>query len=87
LSEELEKAATEIARLNSENETLAVRLAEEEIMRADLEMRLKSSEEKCLLIEQEVREECWADMDERMEEERKRWQTAFDEQVRTQVLG
>ncbi|GFF58265.1 kinesin-like motor protein 9 [Aspergillus udagawae] len=81
LSEELEKAATEIARLNSENETLAVRLAEEEIMRADLEMRLKSSEEKCLLIEQEVREECWADMDERMEEERKRWQTAFDEQV------
>ncbi|KAF7180157.1 hypothetical protein CNMCM7691_009324 [Aspergillus felis] len=81
LSEELEKAATEIARLSSENETLAVRLAEEEIMRADLEMRLKSSEEKCLLIEQEVREECWADMDERMEEERKRWQTAFDEQV------
>jgi hypothetical protein len=81
LSEELEKAAAEIARLTSENETLAVRLAEEEIMRADLEMRLKSSEEKCLLIEQEVREECWADMDERMEEERKRWQTAFDEQI------
>jgi hypothetical protein len=87
LSEELEKAAAEIARLTSENETLAVRLAEEEIMRADLEMRLKSSEEKCLLIEQEVREECWADMDERMEEERKRWQTAFDEQVCTQILG
>ncbi|PKX88535.1 kinesin family protein [Aspergillus novofumigatus IBT 16806] len=81
LSEELEKAAAEIARLTSENETLAVRLAEEEIMRADLEMRLKSNEEKCLLIEQEVREECWADMDERMEEERKRWQTAFDEQI------
>ncbi|GAQ04202.1 kinesin-like motor protein 9 [Aspergillus lentulus] len=81
LSEELEKAAAEIARLTSENETLAVRLAEEEIMRVDLEMRLKSSEEKCLLIEQEVREECWADMDERMEEERKRWQTAFDEQI------
>ncbi|KAG2014836.1 hypothetical protein GB937_006294 [Aspergillus fischeri] len=81
LSEELEKAVAEIARLTSENETLAVRLAEEEIMRADLEMRLKSIEEKCLLIEQEVREECWADMDERMEEERKRWQTAFDEQI------
>lgn len=81
LSEELEKAVAEIARLTSENETLAVRLAEEEIMRAELEMRLKSSEEKCLLIEQEVREECWADMDERMEEERKRWQNAFDEQI------
>ncbi|KAK9650234.1 hypothetical protein HCH54_004622 [Aspergillus fumigatus] len=81
LSEELEKAVAEIARLTSENETLAVRLAEEEIMRAELEMRLKSSEEKCLLIEQEVREECWADMDGRMEEERKRWQNAFDEQI------
>lgn len=87
LSEELEKAVAEIARLTSENETLAVRLAEEEIMRAELEMRLKSSEEKCLLIEQEVREECWADMDGRMEEERKRWQNAFDEQVRIRFLG
>lgn len=79
--EELEKAVAEVSRLTAENETLALRLAEEEIVRAELEMRLKSSEEKCLLIEQDVREECWAEMDERMEEERKRWQSAWDEQV------
>ena len=33
------------------------------------------------MIEQEVREECWADMDEQMEQERRRWQAAMDEQV------
>ncbi|GMG32823.1 unnamed protein product [Aspergillus oryzae] len=82
-SEELEKALAEISRLTKENEALSVRLAEEEIMRAELDMRLKSSEETCLMIEQEVREECWAEMDERMEEERKKWQVALEEQVST----
>ncbi|PWY80337.1 kinesin family protein [Aspergillus sclerotioniger CBS 115572] len=80
-NEELEKAAVEIARLTAETESLAVKLAEEEILRADVEMRLKASEERCILIEQEVREECWNEMDERMEEERKRWQSAWDQQA------
>ncbi|RAK98283.1 kinesin family protein [Aspergillus ibericus CBS 121593] len=80
-NEELEKAAVEIARLTTETESLAVKLAEEEILRADLEMRLKASEERCIVIEQEVREECWNEMDERMEEERKRWQSAWDQQA------
>ncbi|KAE8367718.1 P-loop containing nucleoside triphosphate hydrolase protein [Aspergillus caelatus] len=80
-SEELEKALAEIDRLAKENEALSVRLAEEEIMRADLDMRLRTSEETCLVIEQEVREECWAEMDERMEEERKKWQIALEEQA------
>ena len=44
-------------------------------------MRLASSEERCLMIEQDVREECWAEMEEQMEEERKRWQSAWDDQV------
>ncbi|KAE8350644.1 P-loop containing nucleoside triphosphate hydrolase protein [Aspergillus coremiiformis] len=80
-SEELERALAEINRLTKENESLSVRLAEEEIMRSELEMRLKSSEETCLIIEQEVREECWAEMDERMEEERRKWQNALQEQA------
>lgn len=80
-SEDLERALAEISRLTKENETLTVRLAEEEIMRAELEMRLRSSEEACLMVEQEVREECWAEMDERMEEERRRWQNALEEQA------
>ncbi|KAG2419701.1 hypothetical protein HFD88_004497 [Aspergillus terreus] len=81
LSEELEQALAEIERLTSENERLSVRLAEEEIVRTELDMRLKASEERCLVIEQEVREECWAEMDERMEEEKKKWQAALDEQA------
>lgn len=81
VSEELEDAAAEIERLTSENENLAVRLADEEAARAELEMRLASSEERCLMIEQDVREECWAEMEEQMEEERKRWQSAWDDQV------
>ncbi|KAE8138427.1 P-loop containing nucleoside triphosphate hydrolase protein [Aspergillus pseudotamarii] len=80
-SEELEKALAKIDRLAKENEALSVRLAEEEIMRAELDMRLRTSEETCLVIEQEVREECWAEMDERMEEERKKWQIALEEQA------
>lgn len=81
VSEELERAAAEISRLSRDCHNLAVKLAEEEIARSDLEMRLRAAEEKCLMIEQDVREECWADMDEKTEEERRRWQKAWDEQV------
>jgi len=80
-NEELENAAAEIERLTSENENLAVRLADEEAARTELEIKLASSEERCLMIEQDVREECWAEMEEQMEEERKRWQSAWDDQV------
>lgn len=80
-TEELEQAAAEIARLTSDCQVLAVKLAEEEIARTEVEMRLGAAEERCLIIEQEVREECYAEMDERMEEERRRWQNAWDEQV------
>ncbi|KAL3455291.1 P-loop containing nucleoside triphosphate hydrolase protein [Aspergillus heterothallicus] len=81
LSEELEKALVEIERLIAENDKLTVRLAEEEILRAEMETALIISEDRCLLIEQEVREECWVEMDEKMEQERKRWQKAWDEQA------
>ncbi|KAL4765406.1 kinesin family protein [Aspergillus foveolatus] len=81
LAEDLEKALAEIERLTAENERLSLRLTEEEVLRAETETALIVSEERCLLIEQEVREECWAEMDERMEQERKRWQAAWDEQT------
>jgi hypothetical protein len=80
-TEDLEEAAREIVRITDDYEALLVRLAEEEIARQEAELRLRAAEEKCMLIEQEVREECWAEMDERMEEERKRWQLAWDQQV------
>ena len=80
-SEELERAVAEVTRLTRDCHGLAVRLAEEEIARSEVEMRLRAAEERCIDIEQEVREECWAEMDEMMEEERKRWQVAWDEQA------
>lgn len=80
-NEELDRAMAEITRLSSDCRTLSIKLAEEEIMREEFEMRLGSAEARCLMIEQEVREECWAEMDEKMEEERKRWQNVWDEQV------
>lgn len=83
-SEELERAMAEIARLTKDCHGLAVRLAEEEIARSELETRLNAAEDRCVNVEQEVREECWAEMDEMMEEERKRWQNAWSEQVSTQ---
>lgn len=81
ITEELERAVAEIARLTKDCHGLAVRLAEEEIARSEVEMSLRAAEDRCLMIEQEVREECWAEMDEKMEEERRRWQNALDEQV------
>ncbi|KAI9367257.1 P-loop containing nucleoside triphosphate hydrolase protein [Aspergillus egyptiacus] len=81
LSDELEKALAEIERLTATNERLTARLEQQETIRAGLEEALSMSEERCLLIEQEVREECWIEMDEKMEEERKRWRNALDEQA------
>ncbi|KAJ5514147.1 hypothetical protein N7463_003699 [Penicillium fimorum] len=80
-TEELQRAVAETTRLTRDCHGLAVKLAEEEIARSDVEMRLRAAEERCLTIEQDVREECWAEMDERMEEERRRWQRAWDEQI------
>ena len=80
-NEEFDSAMAEVSRLTTDCHVLSVKLAEEEIARDELEMRLRSAEERCNLIEQEVREECWAEMDERMEDERRRWQNAWDEQV------
>ena len=80
-AEDLERAMAEIARLTKDCHVLAVRLAEEEIARSELELRVQAAEDRCVMIEQEVREEGWADMDEQMEQERRRWQAAMEEQV------
>ncbi|KAJ6096246.1 hypothetical protein N7486_006992 [Penicillium sp. IBT 16267x] len=81
LSQELERALAEIQRLTKDCHGLAVRLAEEEIARSETEIRLRAAEERCIDIEQGIREECWAEMDETMEAERRRWQSAWDEQI------
>ncbi|EFR05055.1 kinesin family protein [Nannizzia gypsea CBS 118893] len=80
-ADQLELAALEIAQISDEYEALAVRFSEEQALRIEAEFKLKAAEERCLLIEQDVREECWAEMEERMDEEKRRWQAALDEQT------
>lgn len=80
-AEELETAALEIAKISDDYDALAIKLAEEEIARAEAEFHWRAAEERCMLIEQDVREECWQEMELRLEEEKRRWQAAWDEQV------
>lgn len=82
-TEELEQAASEIARLSEDCDQLAVRLAEEEIKRSEAELKLQAAlqaaEEKALVIEQEVREDCWSQMEADIEAEKERWRRAKEE--------
>ncbi len=79
-AQELEHATNEVARLNEECNALAIRLAQEEIKRTEAELRLQAAEERMVATEQEVREECWSEMEERMEEEKERWRRAWEEE-------
>ncbi|EFE36259.1 uncharacterized protein ARB_05198 [Trichophyton benhamiae CBS 112371] len=80
-ADQLELAALEIAQISDEYEALAVRFSEEQALRIEAEFKLKAAEERCLVIEQDIREECWAEMEERMDEEKRRWQAALDEET------
>ncbi|KAI9678767.1 MAG: hypothetical protein M1817_005824 [Caeruleum heppii] len=80
-AEELEQAAQELLRLSEEVDVLHFKLAEEENRRRDAEAAWKAAEERCIAVEQEVREECGADMERRIEEERRRWKGAWCEEA------
>lgn len=79
-AQELEQARHEIDRLSEECNALVVRLTEEEIKRTEAELRLQASEEKAVVLDQEVREECWQEMETMLEKEKERWRAAFDEE-------
>ena len=77
----VEMAFSEIARLNEEVELLNLRLAEEERRRREAEGNWQRAEDKAEGIEMEVREECWGEMEQRLEEERRRWKGAWGEEA------
>ncbi|KAL2436528.1 hypothetical protein ABEF95_011654 [Exophiala dermatitidis] len=79
-AQELEQATNEAARLAEECNALSVRLAEEEIKRSEAELKLQAAEEKMIVMEQEVREECWTEMEQRLEEEKERWRIAWEQE-------
>lgn len=79
-NEELDLAISEINRLNEQVEFFAIRLAEEEIRRENVELELRVAQERCDDIETRVREEVWAETEEVLESERRRWRAALDEE-------
>ena len=79
-AKELEQAVHEAARLAEECDLLAVKLAEEEIKRTEVELKLHAAEEQALVMEQDIREECWDEMEVRLDQERERWRTAWEQE-------
>jgi hypothetical protein len=80
-SEELEFAAQEIARLSEELDVMTFRMADEEKRRLAAEEAWKAADERCLLVEQQVREECSTEMEKTMEAEMRRWKGALGEEA------
>jgi hypothetical protein len=79
--EELEAANAEIARLNQEIEVFALRLTEETARRKAAEQSWAAAEEHMVDLEAEIRDECFADMEVAVSQERRRWQSAWDEEA------
>ena len=80
LEMKLQFAITEIARLSTENDNLSIRLAEEEIKTTEISMALRAAEEKSLNMETEIRDECWMEMETRIEEEKVRYRQAWEQE-------
>lgn len=80
-AEEYDAALSEVARLGEEVEILAVRLAEEEGRRREAEEEWQRAEERAEEVERQVREECWAEMEIKIDAERRRWMGAWNEEV------
>jgi chromosome segregation ATPase len=76
--EELENANAEIARLTAEVEVFTLRLSEETARRKAAEQSWQAAESHMADLEQEIRDECYVDMEAAVEQERRRWQAAWD---------
>ncbi|KAI0109533.1 P-loop containing nucleoside triphosphate hydrolase protein [Nemania sp. FL0031] len=73
----MENAALEIARMADMIEQLNVELARESEGRMTAEAHLMSMEDRIMDIEQEIREECYADFEQRLAMEMNRWKASL----------
>jgi chromosome segregation ATPase len=78
--EELDAANTEVARLTQEIEIFALRLSEETARRKAAEASWASAEDHMADLEQEIRDECYLETETAVDQERRRWQTALEEE-------
>lgn len=76
--EELESSNAEIARLTQQIEIFALRLSEETARRKAAEASWAAAEEHMAELEQDIRDECYAEMETAVDQERRRWQAALD---------
>ncbi|KAF2865884.1 kinesin family protein-like protein [Massariosphaeria phaeospora] len=76
--EELESANAEIARLTADIEIFALRFTEETGRRKAAEKSWSAAEDYMIELEQEIRNDCFAEMEAAVDQERRRWQTALD---------
>lgn len=74
-------AAQEISRLTEEVEAANMRLTEEQNRRHEAELALEAALERCIAVEQDIREDCWIECEARLEEERRRWKGAWCEEA------
>lgn len=73
----MENAALEIARMADMLDQLNAELARESEARMTAEAHLMSMEERFMDIEQEIREECYADFEQRLTMEMNRWKASL----------
>lgn len=73
----MENAALEIARMADMIDQLNVELARESEARMSAEAHLMSMEERFMDVEQEIREECYADFEQRLTLEMNRWKASL----------
>lgn len=78
LLDELESSASEIARLQQELSIFALRLSEETARRKAAEQSWAAAEDRMASLEQEVRDECYLEMEAAVDQERRRWQATLD---------
>jgi hypothetical protein len=78
--EELDAANTEVARLTQEIEIFALRLSEETARRKAAEASWAAAEDHMVDLEQEIRDECYLETETAVDQERRRWQTALEEE-------
>ncbi|KAF3036036.1 hypothetical protein E8E12_003145 [Didymella heteroderae] len=78
LLDELESSAAEIARLQQELSIFALRLSEETARRKAAERSWSAAEDRMASLEQEVRDECYLEMEAAVDQERRRWQATLD---------
>jgi hypothetical protein len=76
--EELDAATAEIARLTAEVEIFALRLSEETSRRRAVESSWAAAESHMSTFEEDIRAECYAELESAVDTERRRWQAALD---------